>query len=144
MDIQSILNKYTKVSIDSLNLEKDLLDIEKDIILEKESQEPDIVISSNRPFDKNYCYYDLHLKNSVKENIFPKKKYILKDQLVINPLDIDAIFDENKNILENNPENEIKKKKLDIITKGKYKEYVPKIKLNLTLEQVFSYEKNNK
>ena len=144
MDVQSILNKYTKVSIDSLNLEKDLLDIEKDIILEKESQEPDIVISSNRPFDKNYCYYDLHLKNSVKENIFPKKKYILKDQLVINPLDIDAIFDENKNILENNPENEIKKKKLDIITKGKYKEYVPKIKLNLTLEQVFSYEKNNK
>ena len=78
MDIQSILNKYTKVSIDSLNLEKDLLDIEKDIILEKESQEPDIVISSNRPFDKNYCYYDLHLKNSVKENIFPKKKIYTK------------------------------------------------------------------
>ena len=71
MEIQSLLNKYSSVPINSLNLDKDILDIEKDFIFEKESQKPNLVISSSRPFDKNYCYYELPLNNSIKENIFP-------------------------------------------------------------------------
>ena len=43
MEIQSILDKYTPVSLNSLKIEKDLLDTEKEIILEKESQIPNMI-----------------------------------------------------------------------------------------------------
>ena len=144
MEIQSILDKYTPVNINSLNIEKDVLDIEKDIIFEKESQIPNLVSSSNRPFDKNYCFYDLPLIQSTRENIFPKFSYRLKYKEEIKPLDVDSLFDNKNDILQNISDNELRNKKLEIIKKEQYKEYIPKIKMNLTLEQVYSQEKNNK
>ena len=144
MEIQSILDKYTPVNINSLNIEKDVLDIEKDIIFEKESQIPNLVSSSNRPFDKNYCFYDLPLTKSTKENIFPKFNYRLKYKEEIKPLDVDSLFDNKNDILQNIADNELRNKKLEIIKNEQYKEYIPKIKMNLTLEQVYSQEKNNK
>jgi hypothetical protein len=144
MEIQSILDKYTPVNINSLNIEKDVLDIEKDIIFEKESQVPNLVSSSNRPFDKNYCFYDLPLIQSTRENIFPKFSYRLKYKEEIKPLDVDSLFDNKNDILQNISDNELRNKKLEIIKKEQYKEYIPKIKMNLTLEQVYSQEKNNK
>ena len=144
MEIQSILDKYTPVNINSLNIEKDVLDIEKDIIFEKESQIPNLVSSSNRPFDKNYCFYDLPLIQSTRENIFPKFSYRLKYKEEIKPLDVDSLFDNKNDILQNISDNALRNKKLEIIKKEQYKEYIPKIKMNLTLEQVYSQEKNNK
>ena len=144
MEIQSILDKFTPVSLNSLNIEKDLLDTEKEIIFEKESQIPNLVSSSNRPFDKNYCFYDLPLTQSTKENIFPKFNYRLKYKEEIKPLDVDSLFDNKNDILQNISDNELRNKKLEIIKKEQYKEYIPKIKMNLTLEQVYSQEKNNK
>lgn len=144
MEIQSILDKYTPVNINSLNIEKDVLDIEKDIIFEKESQIPNLVSSSNRHFDKNYCFYDLPLTQSTKENIFPKFNYRLKYKEEIKPLDVDSLFDNKNDILQNISDNELRNKKLEIIKNEQYKEYIPKIKMNLTLEQVYSQEKNNK
>ena len=144
MEIQSLLDKYNPVSINSLNIEKDLLDIEKEIIFEKESQIPNLVKSSNKPFDKNYCFYDLPLTNSIKENIFPKITYKLKYNEKIKPLDIDSIFENKNDILQNISDNELRNRKIEIIKNERYKEYIPKLKLNLTLEQVFSQEKNNK
>ena len=144
MEIQSILDKYSPVNINSLNIEKDVLDIEKDIIFEKESQIPNLVSSSNRPFDKNYCFYDLPLTKSTKENIFPKFTYTLKYKEEIKPLDVDSLFDNKNDVLQNISDNELRNKKLEIIKNEQYKEYIPKIKMNLTLEQVYSQEKNNK
>ena len=145
MSIQSMLNKYTPVSINSLNLEKNLKEIDKEAIFEKNSQLPNLVISSSRPFDKNNCFYELPLNNSIKENIFPKINYTLKENQQIKELDIDSIFDEKNSILKNVPDNEyLKNKKIEIIKNGKYKEYIPKIKMNLTLDQIYSKEKNNK
>ena len=144
MEIQSILDKYSPVNINSLNIEKDVLDIEKDIIFEKESQIPNLVSSSNRPFDKNYCFYDLPLTKLTKENIFPKFNYRLKYKEEIKPLDVDSLFDNKNDILQNIADNELRNKKLEIIKNEQYKEYIPKIKMNLTLEQVYSQEKNNK
>ena len=143
MEIQSLLNKYSSVPINSLNLDKDILDIEKDFIFEKESQKPNLVISSSRPFDKNYCYYELPLNNSIKENIFPKFKYTLKDEQQIMPLDIDTVFNEKNDIFTKNPEKEIKIKKIEIIKNRQYTEYKPKIKTEYTLEQVYSKEKDH-
>lgn len=145
MSIQSMLNKYTPVSMNSVKIEKNLYEIDKEAIFEKDSQLPNLVISSSRPFDKNNCFYDLPLKNSIKENIFPKVNYTLKENQKIKELDIDSIFDEKNSILKNDPDKEsLKNKKLEIIKSGKYKEYIPKINMNLTLEQVYSREKNNK
>ena len=144
MEIQSLLDKYTPVSINSLNIEKDVLDNEKEMIFEKESQIPNLVKSSNKPFDKNYCFYNLPLTKSVKENIFPKLNYRLKYNEEIKPLDIDSIFDNKNDFLQNISGNELRNKKIEIIKNEQYKEYIPKIKINLTLEQVFSQEKNNK
>ena len=143
MEIQSLINKYSSVPINSLNLDKDILDIEKDFIFEKESQKPNLVISSSRPFDKNYCYYELPLNNSIKENIFPKFKYTLKDEQQIMPLDIDTVFNEKNDIFTKNPEKEIKIKKIEIIKNRQYTEYKPKIKTEYTLEQVYSKEKDH-
>ena len=106
MSIQSMLNKYTPVSINSLNLEKNLKEIDKEAIFEKNSQLPNLVISSSRPFDKNNCFYELPLNNSIKENIFPKINYTLKENKQIKELDIDSIFDEKNSILKNVPDNE--------------------------------------
>ena len=144
MDIQSILDKYSPVSINSLKIENNILDIEKEILFEKESQIPNLVASSKRPFDKNICYYDLPLVKTIKENIIPKNKYKLKYEQEIKPLDIDSIFNEKNDILKESSDNELRNKKIEIIKNNQYKEYIPKIKLNLTLEQVYSQEKNNK
>ena len=144
MEIQSILDKYAPVSLNSLNIDKDILDTEKEIIFEKESQIPNIVSSSNRPFDKNYCFYDLPLTKSTKENIFPKFNYKLKYKEEIKPLDVDSFFNINNDILRNISDNELRNKKIEIIKNEQYKEYIPKIQMNLTLEQVYSQEKNNK
>ena len=143
MEIQSLLNKYSSVPINSLNLDKDILDIEKDIIFEKESQKPNLVTSSSRPFDKNYCYYELPLNNSIKENIFPKFKYILKEEQQIKPLDIDTVFNEKNDIFTKNLEKEIKMKKIELIKNKQYTEYIPKIKTEYTLEQIYSKEKDH-
>ena len=144
MDIQSILDKYSPVSINSLKKENNILDIEKEILFEKESQIPNLAALSKRPFDKNICYYDLPLVKSIKENIFPKNNYNLKYEQEIKPLDIDSIFNEKNEIFKENSDNELRNKKIEIIKNHQYKEYIPKMKLNLTLEQVFSQEKNNK
>ena len=99
MDKQTILDKYESSSLDSLKLDKNLLDIEKNIIFEKESQIPNLVLQSNCPFNKNYCFYDIALNVSTKENMFPKQKYYLKSQQVVElkPIDINSIFnDESK------------------------------------------------
>ena len=143
MEIQSLLNKYSSVPINSLNLDKDILDIEKDIIFEKESQKPNLVTSSSRPFDKNYCYYELPLNNSIKENIFPKFKYSLKEEQQIKPLDIDTVFNEKNDIFTKNLEKEIKMKKIELIKNKQYTEYIPKIKTEYTLEQIYSKEKDH-
>ena len=142
MEIQSLINKYSSVPINSLNLDKDILDIEKDLIFENESQKPNLVISSSRPFDKNYCYYELPLNNKIKENIFPKFKYTLKEEQQIKPLDLDSVFNEKNDILKKNTEKEIKMKKIQIIKNAQYTEYVPKIKTEITLEQIYSKEKD--
>ena len=142
MEIQSLINKYSSVPINSLNLDKDILDIEKDLIFENESQKPNLVISSSRPFDKNYCYYELPLNNKIKENIFPKFKYTLKEEQQIKPLDLDSVFNEKNDILKKNTEKEIKMKKIQIIKNAQYTEYVPKIKTDITLEQIYSKEKD--
>ena len=78
MEIQAILDKYSPETFNSLNLENNLLDIEKELIFEKEHQIPSLITSSKRPFDKNICYYDLPLVKTIKENIIPKNKYKLK------------------------------------------------------------------
>ena len=144
MEIQAILDKYSPETFNSLNLENNLLDIEKELIFEKEHQIPSLITSSKRPFDKNICYYDLPLVKTIKENIIPKNKYKLKYEQEIKPLDIDSIFNEKNEILKESSDNELRNKKIEIIKNNQYKEYIPKIKLNLTLEQVYSQEKNNK
>ena len=144
MEIQSILDKYSPETFNSLNIENNILDIEKELIFEKEHQIPSLITSSKRPFDKNICYYDLPLVKSIKENIIPKNKYKLKYEQEIKPLDIDSIFNEKNDILKESSDNELRNKKIEIIKNNQYKEYIPKIKLNLTLEQVYSQEKNNK
>jgi len=144
MEIQAILDKYSPETFNSLNLENNLLDIEKELIFEKEHQIPSLITSSKRPFDKNICYYDLPLVKTIKENIIPKNKYKLKYEQEIKPLDIDSIFNEKNDILKESSDNELRNKKIEIIKNNQYKEYIPKIKLNLTLEQVYSQEKNNK
>ena len=103
MDKQTILDKYESSSLESLKLDKNLLDIEKNIIFEKESQIPNLVIQSDCPFNKNYCFYDIALNVSTKENIFPKQKYYLKSQQVVElkPIDINSIFNDDK-IVNNN------------------------------------------
>ena len=115
MDIQSILDKYSPVSINSLKIENNILDIEKEILFEKESQIPNLVTSSKRPFDKNVCYYDLPLVKSIQENIFPKNNYKLKYEQEIKPLDIDSIFNEKNAIFNNSSDNELRNKKIEII-----------------------------
>ena len=144
MEIQAILDKYSPETFNSLNLENNILDIEKELIFEKEHQIPSLITSSKRPFDKNICYYDLPLVKTIKENIIPKNKYKLKYEQEIKPLDIDSIFNEKNDILKESSDNELRNKKIEIIKNNQYKEYIPKIKLNLTLEQVYSQEKNNK
>ena len=144
MEIQSILDKYSPETFNSLNIENNILDIEKELIFEKEHQIPSLITSSKRPFDKNICYYDLPLVKTIKENIIPKNKYKLKFEQEIKPLDIDSIFNEKNDILKESSDNELRNKKIEIIKNNQYKEYIPKIKLNLTLEQVYSQEKNNK
>ena len=144
MEIQEILDKYSPETFNSLNIENNILDIEKELIFEKEHQIPSLITSSKRPFDKNICYYDLPLVKTIKENIIPKNKYKLKYEQEIKPLDIDSIFNEKNDILKESSDNELRNKKIEIIKNNQYKEYIPKIKLNLTLEQVYSQEKNNK
>jgi hypothetical protein len=92
---QSLIDKYIQTPLESVNLEPDLLDFEKKIIFEENSQIPNLVISSHCPFDKNYCFYDIALNVSTKENIFPKEKYVLKSQQIIEekPIDINSIFE---------------------------------------------------
>ena len=141
MDKQSILDKYEPSSLDSLKLNENLLGIEKNIIFEKESQIPNLVINSNCPFNKNYCFYDIALNVSTKENIFPKKKYYLKSQQIveIKPLDINSIFNEDKAINNNSisssvnegklikdDENSVHNKIMSSIKSNNYKSYIPK------------------
>jgi hypothetical protein len=146
MEIQSLIDKYIPVTMNSLNIDKGISEVEKDLIIEQESQIPNLVSSSRRNplLDKNCCFNELPLSNSIKENPFPKTKYILTKEQELKPLDIDSIFNDKNNILINKEKEELKNKKMEIIKNEEYKEYVPKIKMNLTLEQVFSREKNNK
>ena len=132
MEIQSILDKYSPETFNSLNIENNILDIEKELIFEKEHQIPSLITSSKRPFDKNICYYDLPLVKTIKENIIPKNKYKLKYEQEIKPLNIDSIFNEKNDILKESSDNELRNKKIEIIKNNQYKEYIPKIKLNLT------------
>jgi hypothetical protein len=143
---QSLIDKYIQTPLESVNLEPDLLDFEKKIILEENSQIPNLVISSHCPFDKNYCFYDIVLNVSTKENIFPKEKYVLKSQQIIEekPIDINSIF-ESSDILpsssitsdlpstaktENNQaiedENSVQNKIISTIKNKNYKSYTPK------------------
>ena len=143
---QSLIDKYIQTPLESVNLEPDLLDFEKENILEENSQIPNLVISSHCPFDKNYCFYDIALNVSTKENIFPKEKYVLKSQQVIEekPIDINSIF-ESSDILPSSPitsdlpstaktennqaiedENSVQNKIISTIKNKNYKIYTPK------------------
>ena len=144
---QSLIDNYIQTPLDSVHLEPDLLDFEKKIIFEENSQIPNLVISSHCPFDKNYCFYDIALNVSTKENIFPKEKYILKSQQVLEekPIDINSIFD-SSDILPSSPntsdlpnatnneknnqqiedENSIQNKIIATIKNKQYKSYTPK------------------
>lgn len=140
--IQNLLDKYEPKPLNSLKLENNILDIEKDIIFEKESQIPNFVLNSNCPFDKNYCFYDISLTVSTKENIFPKEKYFLKSQRIVElkPVDINKIFDDDitfKNDTTNSPnekreekedikDDEVQKKIISSIENHNYKSYIPK------------------
>ena len=101
---QSLIDKYIQTPLETVNLEPDLLDFEKKIIFEENSQIPNLVISSHCPFDKNYCFYSIALNVSTKENIFPKEKYFLKSQKILEekPIDINSIF-ESSDILPSSP-----------------------------------------
>ena len=140
--IQYLLDKYEPKSLNSIKIENDILDSEKDIIFEKESQIPNFVIDSSCPFDKNYCFYGISLKVSTKENIFPKEKYFLKSQQIVElkPIDINKIFDDDT-IFENdspkNPEDKdeeektidedsVQQKIISSIKNHHYKSYIPK------------------
>ena len=140
--IQYLLDKYEPKSLNSIKIENDILDFEKDIIFEKESQIPNFVLDSSCPFDKNYCFYDISLKVSTKENIFPKEKYFLKSQQIVElkPIDINKIFDDDtifKNDSPKNPEDKdeeekkndedsVKQKIISSIKNNHYKSYIPK------------------
>ena len=148
---QSLIDKYIQTPLESVNLEPDLLDFEKKIILEENSQIPNLVISSHCPFDKNYCFYDIALNVSTKENIFPKGIYVLKSQQILEekPIDINSIFDssdilpssqiiadlpsttnnENNNqIIED--DNSVQNKIISTIKNKNYKSYTPKYLIN--------------
>ena len=147
-DIQSIINKYEKIPLKSLKIENNILDIEKNNIFEEESQIPELVKRSNYPFDKNICFYENPLTLSIHENIFPKQKYFLKSQQIIElkPLDINKIFNddnlfENKVESQNKDKNEIKEddnsvhnKIISTIESHHYKNYYPKNKDNIKNE----------
>ena len=144
---QSLIDKYIQTPLESVNLEPNLLDFEKKIIFEENSQIPNLVISSHCPFDKNYCFYDIALNVSTKENIFPKEKYFLKSQQIIEekPIDINTIF-ESSDILPSSPitpdlpnttnnekknqqiedENSVQNKIISTIKNKHYKSYTPK------------------
>ena len=140
--IQYLLDKYEPKSLNSIKIENDILDFEKDIIFEKESQIPNFVIDSSCPFDKNYCFYGISLKVSTKENIFPKEKYFLKSQQIVElkPIDINKIFDDDtifKNDSPKNPEDKdeeektidedsVQQKIISSIKNHHYKSYIPK------------------
>lgn len=140
--IQNLLNKYEAKPLNSIKFEDNILDIEKNIIFEKESQIPNFVLASNCPFDKNYCFKDINLTASTKENIFPKQKYFLKSQQIIElkPVDINKIFDDDKifindknsqnndDINKNDDENFVHNKIISTIESHHYKNYIPKKK----------------
>jgi len=138
--MQSIIYKYEEIPLNSLKLENNILDIEKIIIFEEKSQIPDLVEHSKCPFDKNYCYHEIPLTHSIHENIFPKQRYYLKSQQIIEikPLDINTVFSdnkllgnkiepqkENKNEIEDD-DNSIQKKIISAIENHHYKIYYPK------------------
>ena len=138
--IQSIINKYEEIPLNSIKVESNILDTEKNNILEEKSQIPDLVERSKCPFDKNYCYHEIPLSQSIHENSFPKQRYYLKSQqnIEIKPLDINTVFSDNK-LLENKIEpqkgnkNEkededksIQKKIISAIENHHYKIYHPK------------------
>lgn len=142
MEKQLILDKYEPLPLESLKIENNLLDVEKKLIFEEESQIPNLVISSNCPFNKNYCFYDIVLNVSTKENIFPKQKYYLKSQQImeLKPIDINSIFNDdtlNNNIVNtsdnnvkekaiNDDENSVHNKIISSIKSKNYKSYIPK------------------
>ena len=142
--IQAFLDKYEPKPLNSIHMENKILEIEKDIIFEKESQIPNLVINSNCPFDKNYCFYDISLTVSTKENIFPKEKYFLKSQQIVElkPVDINEIFNDDimfQNVAQPSPEGKkenekvedededsVHKKIISSIETHHYKSYIPK------------------
>ena len=137
--IQSLLDKYEKVSIDSINFENNILDLEKSLIYENESQIPNLVSYSSCPFDKNYCFYDIEVTRAIEENIFPKEKYYLKSQQTfeLKPIDVNKIFDDEKLLGMNSVEDKIETKEDDKTVKNQimssiknnnYKSYIPKNK----------------
>ena len=148
--IQSLLDKYEKISIDSIKCENGLLDIEKSIIFENESQIPNLVLNSNCPFDKNYCFYDITLTSSIKENIYPKEKYYLKSQQTfeLKQIDVNKIFDDDKlfqnvEIASTNEKKELKDDEKNVknqiissIQNNHYKSYIPKNKNNLSNQNI--------
>lgn len=143
--IQPLLDKYQKISIDSIKFENGLSDIEKSIIFENESQVPNLVLNSSYPFDKNYCFYDITLTASIEENIYPKQKYYLKSlqTFELRQIDVNKIFDDDK--LFKNPEiisteekkelkeddKNVQNQILSSIKNNHYKSYIPKNKNNL-------------
>ena len=114
MEIQSLIDKYIPVTMNSLNIDKGISEVEKDLIFEQESQIPNLVSSSrrNQLLDKNCCFNELPLSNSIKENPFPKTKYTLTKEQELKPLDIDSIFNDKNNLLINKEKEELKNKKM--------------------------------
>ena len=148
--IQSIINKYEEIPLNSIKVESNILDTEKNNILEEKSQIPDLVERSKCPFDKNYCYHEIPLSQSIHENSFPKQRYYLKSQqnIEIKPLDINTVFSDNKlleNKIEPQKENKnekededksIQKKIISSIESNNYKIYFPKTIQNLNTNEI--------
>lgn len=144
MDLQSMIDKYTTVQINSLKIENGLSNIEKNIILKEESQKPKLVELSDSPIVKDNCFYELPPTNSITEN-FPKTKYTLKpEKRRTIDLDTNSIFSDDNYILNMKEKEKIKNKITEIIKNNKNREFIPKLKVDLTLAQSFEMEKNNR
>jgi hypothetical protein len=91
MDVKFLLSKY------SPSICKDIFPFDfrtNPNVYSVESQEPEIYLCSLKPFDKNLCFYNIKLTTNLKENLFPKEKYVIKKDLnqIIEKIDIDDLF----------------------------------------------------
>lgn len=124
MSIRLFLDKYKRIPFLS-SLFEPLTKEEKSLIIEEKSQVPELVIKSLCPFNKNYCFQEINLSISLKENLFPKTKYTINND-ENEPgkiIDINSLFGEEKK--KENDNSQIQDKIKSTIEKNKFTDYVP-------------------